>query len=260
MKKCVQVAVLSITSAITFTFSNNAAAQVYKCTFADKDSRQNKVVYTDTLCGKTGKQTLTDIQVKSPLGEQNLQTAKLAQTNALDEVVTRAVLRRDFKLAKSLATSKEHWRLIAIAEGEAPVQPSVQAVPVLIVQNNDNACDEAKLDFESVSRTSWRDKELVATKRSMMYVACGVPEPVQQPIYVARYGGLSSERWVAPYYAAPHGGHRPHHYNNHHGNHHNHANAVRGLSLSYKSKHFGVNVGGFDRHSTSTRQQTFAVR
>jgi hypothetical protein len=257
MKKCVQVAVLLV----TFSFANNAAAQVYKCTFADKDSRQNKVVYTDTPCGKTGKQTLTDIQVKSALGEQNLQTAKLAQANALDEVVTRAVLKRDFKLAKSLATSKEHWRLIAIAEGEAPVQTA----PVLVVQNNDNTCDEAKLDFESVSRTSWRDKELVAAKKSMMYVACGVPEPVQQPIYVARYGGVQSTRWVAPYYAAPHGGHRPHHYNNqsgnnHHGNHHNHANAVRGLSVSYKSKHFGVNVGGIDRHSTSTRQQTFAVR
>ncbi len=106
--------------------------------------------------------------------------------------MTNAVLSRDFKLAKSLATTKEHWRLIAIAEGEAVAQPLIAANTHPTASREDE-CAEAKYNFESVSRTSWRDKDLVAAKKSVMHVACGVPEPVQnQPIFVGRtFGGLT---------------------------------------------------------------------
>ncbi len=45
-------------------FPSHAFAQVYKCTFKDEATRQNKVVYSDSPCGKAEKQTLTAIQAK----------------------------------------------------------------------------------------------------------------------------------------------------------------------------------------------------
>ncbi len=130
-----------------FLFTSHVNAQVYKCTYVDDATRQNKVVYSDSPCGKAEKQTLTAIQTKSPpLSVQALQTAQLAQASAVDSAVTRAVLNQDFKLAKSLATTKEHWRLIAIAEEEAAPQP------VIVVSNQavfspEDECAQAKDNF-----------------------------------------------------------------------------------------------------------------
>ncbi len=231
-----------------FLFTSHVNAQVYKCTFVDDATRQNKVVYTDSPCHQAQKQTLTVIQTKSsPLSAQALQTAQLAQASAVDSAVTRAVLSRDFKLAKSLATTKEHWRLIAIAEGEAAPQPLIVATSQPVFSPEDE-CAQAKDNFESVSRTSWRDKDLVAAKKSVMYVACGVPEPVQsQPIFLGRaYGGLHNGSWYHPNHAVrhqtrPHGGVGHHAYPvNHHYHGGNHAGS--NASFSYKSKHFGIHV------------------
>lgn len=231
----------------SFLFATQANAQVYKCTFVDDVTRQNKVVYTDSPCGKAQKQTLTAIQTKSQLTIQTPQTSpttQLAQANAVDSAVTSAVLSRDFKLAKSLAATKEHWRLIAIAEGEAPPQPLTLANNQSEVSRIDE-CAEAKDNFELVSRISWRDKDLVAAKKSVMYVACGVPEPVQnRPIFVGQtYGGLSTGRWYHPNHAMPYRpyggvGHHTYPVNYHHGQNH----TGSGASLSYKSKHFGIHV------------------
>ncbi len=243
MKKLIQAAVFSI----IFAVANSAAAQVYKCTFVDKDSHQNKVIYTDAPCAMTSKQTLTDIQTASQLNAQNQQTIPVAQENSVDQAVTRAVLSRDFKLAKALATTKEHWRLIAVAEGEAP--SNIEEAPQQQVAQN-NECDLAKNDFESVSRTSWRDRDLVAAKKSIMYVACGVPESVQQPIYVAQgYGGIQSARWIAPY---AYGWQRPYQ----HGDSNHHTNTGSNVSLSYRSKHVGLNVGSFGQQNSRYIQQT----
>lgn len=243
---------LSITS---FLLATQANAQIYKCTFADDATRQNKVVYTDAPCGKAQKQTLTAIQVKSQFNIQTSQTAlttQSAQANAVDSAVTRAVLNRDFKLAQSLASTKEHWRLIAIVEGEA-AQPLIVANNQAVISPADE-CAQAKDNFESVSRTSWRDKDLVAAKKSVMYVACGVPEPVQnRPIFVGQtyggfggYGGLYNGHRYQPNNAVPHQI-RPNGGVGHHTypvNHHFHVRDKSGssASLSYKSKHFGINV------------------
>lgn len=229
-----------------FLFTSHVNAQVYKCTFVDDATLQSKVVYTDSPCHETQKQTLTAIQTKSPpLSAQALQIAQLAQASAVDSAVTRAVLNRNFKLAKSLAATKEHWRLIATAEGEAAPQ-------VLVVANSQPStspeaeCAQAKDDFEYVSRNSWRDKDLVAAKKSVMYVACGVPEPVQnRPILIGQtYSGLSTGRWYHPNHAMPYrpygGGHHTNPINYHHGQNHTDS----GASLSDNSSHFGTNVNG----------------
>ena len=245
---------LYLLSIASFLLATQANAQVYKCTFIDNVTRQNKVVYTDSPCGKAQKQTLTAIQDKSQMTAQTAQTTQLAQTNAVDSAVTRAVLSRDFKLAKSLATTKEHWRLLAIAEGEAPLQPLTLA-NIQPEMSRADECAQAKDNFESVSRTSWRDKDLVGAKKSVMYVACGVPEPVQnRPIFVSQtyggYGSLYNGRQYYPNHAVPHQA-RSHGAIGHHTypvNHHFYGIDQTGssASLSYKSKHFGIHVNSIN--------------
>lgn len=241
-----------------FLLTTNVNAEVYKCTFVDNNTRQNKVVYSDVPCAKSEKQTLTAIQLKSQLtvpapnlaqtqAQKTPLATQLAQAAAVDAALTRAVLNRDFKLAKSLAATKEHWRLIAIAEDEAALQP-------VIVTNNQAAllreaeCAQSKDNFEIVSRTSWRDKDLVAAKKSVMYVACGLPEPVQNPpIFVGRtFGGLHSGLWYHPNHAVPHQAwpHRgvgQHTYPVDHRYHSRHL-TDDSASLSYKNKHFSINA------------------
>ncbi len=165
-----------------FSLASAAFAQVYKCTFTDNQLHQNKVVYTDMPCGKTAKQFITDI---SEISKINVKNQSLVNSNGgLDHAVTQAVLNRNFALAKSLATSKEHWRLIAITENANPTATvSVNNIPAYTDQSNtDNACQRAQDDFNSTSQLYWRDKELVAAKKSVMYALCGVPEPMQQPV------------------------------------------------------------------------------
>jgi hypothetical protein len=236
-------------------FSAPINAQVYKCTSADVATGQSKVIYTDAPCTKSSKQTLTSIQAKSNFSTQALQTTQLASANQLDSAVTSAVLKRDFKLAKSLANTKEQWRLIAIAEGEAPPAPLTVANVQPVVSRAEE-CAQAKDNFEYVSRNSWRDKDLVAAKKSVMYVACGMPEPASNPpIFVGqRFGGFQSGRLfypnaIAPYYA-PHHTRPNHHYP--HANHHNYGQNnlnsgfnQSGFSLSYRSRHFGISTGGY---------------
>lgn len=228
-------------------WATNAQAQVYKCTLADNETRQNKVIYTDVPCGKSGKQSLTDIQTQSPYGEQNFQVTKSSQENALDEAVTRAVLNRDFKLAKSLASTKEHWRLIAIAEGESAPQ-TVAADRSPVMQTVDE-CAQARESFESVSRTSWRDRELVAAQKSAMNAACGIQELQNPPIIAGyNYGGFNSiyaTRWGKPHYLAPYGGIGHRNYGTYprgfgpRGLRHHPVGG--GFSSTYKSKSFGIN-------------------
>ena len=248
----------------SFLLASQAHAQVYKCTFVDVQARQNKVIYSDMPCQPAHKQTLTAIQTQVSLNQQ------MASANAINLGVTRAVLNQNFKLARSLASTKEHWRLIAIAEGEA--------APVLAVANNPPVplfaasaaqveCSQAKDDFEYISRVSWRDKELVATKKSMMYASCGVlaTEPAQvqnRPIFIGHsYNGfngssISSGRliypnalpYALPFQHRPYGGISHHaypqhgaHHTQHHGQHLGQQQAS-GVSLHYQSKHFGIHV------------------
>jgi hypothetical protein len=239
---------LSIALSITgFLFTAHVNAQVYKCISVDDVTRQSKVVYTDSPCHQAQKQTLTAIQTKSsPLSAQAIQAAQLAQASAVDSAVTRAVLNQDFKLAKSLAVTKEHWRLITIAEGEATPQPVIVATNQAVFSPEDE-CAQAKDNFEFVSRTSWRDKDLVAAKKSVMYVTCGVPEPaVNRPIFVGQaYGSLNTGHWrphnYVPHQARHYDGIGHHAYPLAHHTHYGRSHAWGGASLSYKSKHFGIN-------------------
>jgi hypothetical protein len=255
---------------VGFLFAASANAQVYKCTFVEKASSQTKVIYSDSPCAKAAKQTLTNISAKPQSHSQLLQTTKLeqpkdlvAQSKDLDAAVARAVLDLDFKLAKSLAVTKEHWRLIALAEGEsAPPQPQIIAVNNQPEISRAEECAQAKDSFESVSRISWRDRDLVAAKKSLMYSACGVSEPVNnQPIFVGQaFGGLRSGRWLYPnqnlnQHLPHHAGHRDYHQavQPHFGYNHMRNNQLQSdFSLSYRSRHFGVSANSFNSSSFNT--------
>jgi hypothetical protein len=230
-------------------FASSTYAGVYKCTIWDKETKQNKVVYTDVQCAKSSKQTPTEIQVAS---SNKVSTRDIFSNNVrsdtVDQQVTRAVLNQDFKLAKSLAATKEHWRLIAIAEGESatPVTTVKTEQPLFVQTNQENACEEARGDFEKTSRLYWRDRDLVATKKSMMFAACGVPEPLQsQPILVGIPYGIG---WVRPHYNH----HRPnHHYTNGYEHQHNSVHNGGSLSLDYRSKQFGLQVNSARQNAAS---------
>ena len=188
-------------------------------------------------------------RVQATPGQQPKEASGRFNHNVLEsgllQQVTHAVLSRDFKLAKSLATTKEHWRLIAVAEGEvtSPDATVSSEQPVLVQNTQDNICQDARGDYETTSRIYWRDKDLIATKKSMMFAACGVPEPVQnQPILVGVPYGVG---WNRPYFN--------HNSLNHHQTysfeHHHGAKNGGSLSLSYKSKRLGLQVNSFGQSS-----------
>lgn len=246
---------LSILLALT-TVSHHAFAEVYKCTSSIKSSTHKSVVYTDIPCKQSAGHVQTVTQAKLKLANSYSSTS--SEASNIDLLVSRAVLNREFALAKSLAKTKEHWRLISLAEGRHTVSSKPVAAPIVIVKDTSrNDCVVARRDFESTSRTRWRQKRLVAAKKSAMFAACGVAEPVQQyrPIVVGQtYGGVHSSRWVAPGYGRK-VYHRP--YAQHHKKHRfQHVRNKSGLFINYKSKHFGLRAqsSGIQQH-TDIRQQ-----
>jgi hypothetical protein len=248
--------------------ATNVSAQVYKCRYVDKAGHQTKVVYTDEPCSIGSKQTTANIQAKPiKVAQQNQLSAAQESSDALDNAVTQAVLNKNFELAKSLAVTKEHWRLIAVANQPAPAKPALEAVePAQVVANN--PCEDATKEFDYTSRVHWRDDDLIAAKKSIMYAACGVPEPApSQPVYIGQsygypYPVIISNRWV------PNG--RPHHNPWRHptsndqfrpnahdwrGNGHNNGQrAPEGLSVNIRSNRFGLQVGGYNQHSSRYNQ------
>jgi hypothetical protein len=288
-------------------FAGSASAQVFKCSYVDKSSRQTKTVYTDEPCTKTGKQTLTEYKLKplqtTQIAAKNNQqnqspTSKAesqASSEALDNAVTQAVLNKNFELAKSLAVTKEHWRLIAVANQPAPAKPAVEAVEERQVAAI-NPCGDATEAFDYESRVNWRDKDAIAAKKSIMYAACGINEPNPQIIVGQNYGyypygttvygyphtGITTTRWVPPVVYPQHD--RRHHHDNRNGNRNNNGNGFggvdtanshhygeqinhsqnnhhgsrvgEGLSVNINSGRFGLQVGGYSQHSSRYSQST----
>jgi hypothetical protein len=229
---------------------NSAIAEVYKCTSFDAQSNKQSIVYTDKPCSEQVKQTLIDVQT-SPTNN-----ATIADESPLDLKITRAVLMEDFKLAKSLAKTKEHWRLISMAEGAQ--QTSVKTIPIadrqIAIQDE---CAIARNAYESTARARWRDEDLIATKKNSMYAACGVAESAGQNSVVVvgnRFGGIQSSRWIGtPYGPILHN--QP--YNKSYRRYQsNNVNNGSDLSIQYQGSRFGVRSqsGGIQQH-TDIRQQ-----
>lgn len=229
--------------------STSATAQVYKCTSVDHQSNKQYIVYTDSPCAERVKQTLINVKTRP------VNLTAMSDETPLDGKITRAVIRQDFRLAKSLATTKAHWRLISMAEGAH--QHSVKTVPIVAQQAAArDECAYARNAYESVARNRWRDKELIAIKKSTMFAACGVAEPSEQSRAVLignRYNGrgIQSRRWVARPYS-------PMFYPQAHYKKHNNQHVNRGgsISIKHKSEHFRIRAqSGGVQTNTDIRQQ-----
>jgi hypothetical protein len=235
---------------LTTFICGHASAAVYKCTTFDKQSNKQSIIYSDSPCSESVKQTVVDVQTRPVNNDIK------SDDSALDLKITRAVLKRDFKLAKSLATSKEHWQLISMAESGQ--QSSIQTAPIVTAQTTyRDECTNARNDYESTARNRWRDEELIATKKTSMFAACGIAEPIQENATIVvgyPHRGIQSKRWVSTPYG-PVVYHRP--YNKHHDNHYsNHADNGGSLSIDYQSKHFGVRAqSSGSQQNTDIRQQ-----
>ena len=204
-KRYLKRIVLAISLVLTgFFLASNASAQVYKCTSVDSKTLQNKTVYTDKPCAKSAKQSLTNIQSQAQLpANQQLSSEISAPSDvnaALDEAVTQALLDKNFTLAQSLAQTKEHWRLIAIAQ-------KISAPDIVAANRNNNqnaqlnACAAAKNDYELATRIDWRDDALIAIKKNEMQAVCAGAQPTQPSVisvgqvYSYPYGGIGAPRW-----------------------------------------------------------------
>ncbi|MFV1922763.1 MAG: hypothetical protein ACMZ63_09180 [Methylotenera sp.] len=229
---------------VTMLAAGHANAQVYKCTSYDSLNNKEITIYTDAPCGEQLKQTVINVPVKT-------YTTASPNQSSLDLKVAQAVLDQDFALARALATSKEHWRLITMAEGK---QLTVKTAPIVANQmNTQNECAAARNAYELAAGARWPDEELIAIKKISMYAACGVSDPLDQNSVVVvgnRFGGIQPSRWVGlPYgpivYNRPHfNKHPPHRINR------------GGLSINYQNKRFGVRAqtGGLQTQ-TDIRQQ-----
>lgn len=173
-------------------------AEVYKCTGAD-----NRVVYSDSPCAAGRTQALTDIKP----GQNTAQPA-LAQKPAvilqLDVAVKSAIAAGDLTRAEALATTREHWEWIA----EARRANAKNAPPA--GQDDSEECQAAKQALERAADSANPEPEVLQAKRSLMYAACDIPEPVelvnQQPaatLFPYPYSG----RRGYPGHRHLHGGH-----------------------------------------------------
>jgi hypothetical protein len=222
-----------------------AAAQVYKCTTVDKQSNKSQTIYTDAPCPEHVKQILIDVEPS-----QGSVPNKPAESS-LDTKVTRAVLEKNFKLAKSLAVTKEHWRLISMAEGSH--QSSVTTAPAtskqVVVRDE---CAIARNAYELTARTQRRNKKLIAAKKNSMFAACGVAEPAEEASTVIignQLGrGIQRRRWIGTPYGRV--------FNRPRLNRPQYVNRGAGLSILYQNKHGGVRVqNGGVQNNTNIRQQ-----
>jgi hypothetical protein len=144
-----------------------AHAEVYKCT-----GEGNRIVYSDSPCHAGDTQTLTGI-----LPEQNMGQPPLAKKPAvilqLDAAVKSAIAADDLTRATALATTREHWEWIAEAKktsAKNKVAPS---------QAESDECGQAKHELELEANRSDPKPEVLQAKRSLMYAACGLPEPIE---------------------------------------------------------------------------------
>ena len=238
--------ILSVVFPVVMFATGNASAQVYKCTSFDSMNNKQRTVYTDMPCGEQVKQTLINVPV-------NTNATVSPEQSSLDLRVAQALLEQDFALAKSLARSKEHWRLIGMAEGKQ--QLTVKTVPDMSNQiDAQNECKFARNAYESASSARWQDEALITIKKNSMYEVCGVAESIDQNRLIVignRYRGVQSSRWIGiPY--GPIVYNRPHYYRRH--SHQTNREAV--LSINYQSKHLGVRAqtGGLQKQRDITQQ------
>lgn len=146
-----------------------AYAQVYKCTDANDNT-----VYSDSPCGAGYTQELTGIPAEIDQAQPAASPQKSAVIRQIDAAVKAAIAANNLPRAQALATTREHWDWIAQARASAPQQA---AAPADIEDTYE--CMQAKQSLEAEANRSNIDAEVLRAKRSLMYAACDLPEPIE---------------------------------------------------------------------------------
>jgi hypothetical protein len=145
-------------------------AQVYKCTDAD-----NNTVYSDSPCNTGYVQELTGIPAENTQTQLPTPVQKSAVIRQIDAAVKAAIAANNIPRAQALATTREHWDWIAEARKSAPADPAMQTADV----EDTYECMQAKRNLEAEADRANVDPEVLRAKRSLMYAACDLPEPIE---------------------------------------------------------------------------------
>ncbi|HEU4708814.1 MAG TPA: hypothetical protein VFS17_05835, partial [Methylophilaceae bacterium] len=118
--------------------------------------------------------------------------------------VKSAIAAGDLTRAEALATTREHWEWIA----EARKTNAKNAPPA--DQANSEECLAAKQALERAANSADPEPEVLQAKRSLMYAACDIPQPVelvnQQPV-TTLFPYPYTRRRGYPGHRHPHGDH-----------------------------------------------------
>lgn len=144
----------------------NALAEVYKCRGDD-----GRISYGDLPCPDSATQSVTGITTAPPSAVGT--TSAIMQQ--LDAAVQAAIAQNDLARAQALATTAEQKRWVSDALAQRAAQPA-ETGPAA-----SEACRTAKRNLETAAQSDGTSPELLSARKSLMYVACGVPEPVVAP-------------------------------------------------------------------------------
>jgi hypothetical protein len=170
---------------LLWVFSASANAQVYKCKGANQ-----QVVYSDSPCAKGHVEVITDIMVFDPGSPAEDGQSRVMRQ--LDNAVIAAINANDMTRAKALATTPEHKAWVAQAEKELANQPQKSEATLKAEMASSSACENAKRNLEAEANSSFSNPDVLNARKSLMYTACGVVEPViiqqqSQPGYIYGY-------------------------------------------------------------------------
>lgn len=152
-----------------FAFSMPVNAQVYKC-----QGQNQQVIYSDSPCGNDG--IITDILV-NPYDYQT-EDNRSRIMRQLDEAVISALQANDLVRAKALSTTDQHRIWVVEAEKELANQPQKSEATIKAEMASSAACLKAKSNLEAEANSSFNNPQVLEARKSLMYAACGVVEPV----------------------------------------------------------------------------------
>lgn len=168
-------------------FAVTANAQIYKCV-----SEENGVVYSDSPCINGDTQTLPGIDAAADMNSVPALARKPPVILQLDTAVKSAIAVNDLARAEALATTREHWEWIAEARKSASqVAKSETPDPAASAE-----CQQAKNELDQEAVKPFPDADVLQTKRSLMYVSCGLSEPLEVVTEAPAVGFF-------PYYGSP---------------------------------------------------------
>jgi hypothetical protein len=161
---------LLLTTLLTI-FSSAAYAQVYKC----KDA-ENQIIYSDTPCLPGSKEIATDINTLQPANADPDAAAGIMRQ--LDAAVKSAIAANDMTRANALAMSEKHREWIAVAIREQALHTDKSPAELQAQKASSSECATAKRSLEAEVNARNSNPEVLGARKSLMYAACGIVEPV----------------------------------------------------------------------------------